>query len=139
MSLKHKLCQLYIVVSYYKFHCWQRTKQGHTSPNHITDYKFNTHLRIWGYLAYIHVQKDKRTSFESHMEKCIFVGYSAGYKGWQFYNPASRRFIILEKAEFDERYFPGIKTSLMDSILLSTIFNPVNSGNMPDLGERWCC
>ena len=96
-------------------------------------------VRIWRCLAYVHVQKDKRTSFGSYMEKCIFVGYLAGYKEWQFYNSASRRFIISERAEFNERYFLGIKTSFMDSILLSTIFNPVNSGNMPDLGERWCC
>jgi hypothetical protein len=34
-----------------------------------------SHLRVWGCLAYVHVQKDKRKSFGSHMEKCIFVGY----------------------------------------------------------------
>jgi hypothetical protein len=67
------------------------------------------------------------------MEKCIFVRYSAGYKEWQFYNPASRKFIISEKAEFNKRYFPGIKTLLMNFILLPTIFNSVNSGNMPNL------
>ena len=41
-----------------------------------------SHLRIWGCLAYVHVQKDKRAALGSHMEKCIFIGYPPGYKGW---------------------------------------------------------
>jgi hypothetical protein len=40
-----------------------------------------SHLRVWGCLAYVHVQKDKRKSLQSHMKKCIFVGYPPGYKG----------------------------------------------------------
>ena len=46
-----------------------------------------SHLRIWGCTAYVHVQKDKRAALGSHMEKCIFIGYPEGYKGWKFYNP----------------------------------------------------
>ena len=49
------------------------------------------------------------------MEKCIFVGYPEGYKAWRFYNPNTRKVIISERAEFDERYFPGLT---MDSRLL---------------------
>ena len=41
------------------------------------------HIRVWGCTAYVFVQKDKRKKLESHMEKCIFVGYPAGYKGWR--------------------------------------------------------
>ena len=41
-----------------------------------------SHLRVWRCTAYVHVQKDKRSSsLGSHMEKCVFIGYSAGYKG----------------------------------------------------------
>ena len=68
-----------------------------------------SHLRVWGCLAYVHVQKDKRGALGSHMERCIFIGYPAGYKGWKFYNPDTKRAIISERAVFDERYFPGLK------------------------------
>lgn len=68
-----------------------------------------SHLRIWGCLAYVHVQKDKRGSLGSHMEKAIFIGYPPGYKGWKFYNPATKKVVISERAVFDERYFPGLK------------------------------
>ena len=68
-----------------------------------------SNLRIFGSLAYVHVQKDKRGPLGSHMEKCIFLGYPEGYKGWRFYNPSTKRVIISERAVFDERYLPGLK------------------------------
>ena len=68
-----------------------------------------SNLRIFGSLAYVHVQKDKRGQFGSHMEKCIFLGYPDGYKGWRFYNPSTKRIVISERAIFDERCQPGLK------------------------------
>ena len=67
-----------------------------------------SHLRVWGCLAYVFIQKDKRHSLQPHMEKCVFMGYPSGYKGWQFYNPTTQKYIISERAEFDEHVFPGL-------------------------------
>lgn len=38
-----------------------------------------------------------------------FIGYPTDYKGWKFYNPATKKTVISERAVFDERYFPGLK------------------------------
>ena len=38
------------------------------------------------------------------MEKCIFIGYPEGYKSWKFYNSVTKKLIISERADFDERY-----------------------------------
>jgi transposase InsO family protein len=70
-----------------------------------------SNMRVWGCTAYVYIQRDKRKSLQSHMEKCIFVGYPVGYKGWQFYNPVTKKFIISERAVFDERNFPGLSTT----------------------------
>ena len=43
------------------------------------------------------------------MEKCVFIGYPDGYKAWKFYNPATRKVVISERADFDERFFPGTR------------------------------
>ena len=43
------------------------------------------------------------------MEKCVFIGYPQGYKGWKFYNPTTKKVVISERADFDERYFPMSK------------------------------
>jgi len=99
-----------------------------------------SHLRVWGCTAYVHIQKDKRTGIGSHMEKCIFVGYPEGYKAWTFYNPTTRRTIISERAEFDERYFPGLKRTPLTpepfELLPPVMFNPVlDSGGDNELDE----
>jgi hypothetical protein len=74
-----------------------------------------SNLRIWGCTAYVHIQRDKRRQFQPRMEKCDFIGYPQGYKGWKFYNPITKRTIISERAEFDERYFPGMKQSTSEA------------------------
>jgi len=68
-------------------------------------------VRVFGCTAYVHVQKDKRIGIGAHMERCIFVGYPPGYKAWKFYNPVTKKFVISERAIFDERYFPGLAKS----------------------------
>ena len=95
-------------------HIWNRCST--TSLDSKTPYELwhckkpdVSHLRVWGCTAYVHIQKDKRTGIGSHMEKCVFIGYPDGYKGWMFYNPTTKRTVISERAEFDERYFPGLK------------------------------
>ena len=67
-----------------------------------------SHLRIWGCLAYVFIQKDRHHSLQPHMEKCVFLGYPSGYKGWLFYNPKTQKYVISERAEFDEQVFPGL-------------------------------
>ena len=64
------------------------------------------HLRVWGCTAYVHVQKDQRKGLESHTQKSVFIGYPPGVKGWKFWNPDTRKTLISNDAEFDERVFP---------------------------------
>jgi hypothetical protein len=83
-------------------------------------------LRVWGCVAYVHIQKDKREwgSLGSHMEKCIFIGYPPDYKGWKFYNPVTKKSVISERAQFDERYFLGIKESVPTIVSTSLLEHP---------------
>jgi len=66
-----------------------------------------SHLRVFGSLAYVHIKKDKRHGLSPHMEKAIFIGYPTQYKGWEFYNPATKKIILSDRADFDERVCPG--------------------------------
>ena len=90
-------------------HVWNRTPTS-AVPN-ATPYELwykkkprVDHLRVWGCVAYVLVQKDKRAHLGSHMEKCIFIGYPDGVKGWKFWNPETKKVVISERAEFDEHY-----------------------------------
>jgi hypothetical protein len=71
-------------------------------------------LRVFGSLAYVHIKRDKRSGLSPHMEKAIFVGYPPEYKGWEFWNPATRKFVLSDRADFDERVCPGNHTYLPD-------------------------
>jgi len=66
-----------------------------------------SHLHVWGCTAYILIQKDKQPlgSLGAHMEKCIFIEYPQGYKGWKFYNPLTKQVLISECADFNVHFF----------------------------------
>jgi len=91
-------------------HIWNRCPSrttGGTTPYQLWHKRAPnvSHLRVWGCTAYVHIQKDKRTSLGSHMEKCVFIGYPEGIKGWKFLVPATRHTIISERADFKKREF----------------------------------
>jgi hypothetical protein len=45
------------------------------------------HLRVFGCDAYVHVPKENRSKMDNKVEKCIFIGYKDGMKGYKLWNP----------------------------------------------------
>jgi hypothetical protein len=45
------------------------------------------HLRVFGCDAYVHVPKENRSKLDNKVEKCIFIGYKDGVKGYKLWNP----------------------------------------------------
>jgi uncharacterized linocin/CFP29 family protein len=41
------------------------------------------HLRVFSCDAYVHVSKENRSKLDNKAEKCIFVGYKDGIKGYK--------------------------------------------------------
>ena len=50
-----------------------------------------SHLRIFGFLVYIHVPKEKRSKLEPSGKKETFVGYSETSKAYRVYIPIKRQ------------------------------------------------
>jgi hypothetical protein len=46
-----------------------------------------THLKVFGCEAYVHVPKENRSKLDKKDEKCIFIGYKYGLKGYKLWNP----------------------------------------------------
>ena len=88
------------------------------------------HLRPFGCLAYVHLQKDQHGALLPHAAQCIFVGYPIDYKGWRFYNPATRKEIISDSAVFRESVFPFRKPGL-SAIDRSTDSSPPTEATVP--------
>ena len=61
-----------------------------------------SHLRVFGCDAYVHVPKEKRTKLESKSEKCIFIGYKDGLKGYKLWNPVTRKVVYSQDVVFRE-------------------------------------
>jgi hypothetical protein len=40
-----------------------------------------THLKVFGYDAYVHVPKENMSKLDKKDKKCIFIGYKDGLKG----------------------------------------------------------
>ena len=88
-------------------------------------------IRVFGSLAYVHVKKDKRSGFSPHMEKAIFVGYPPQFKGWEFFNPVTKKFILSDRADFDERVFPGLSTRRLEPAPFPSTPAPAAPGTIP--------
>ena len=41
------------------------------------------HLKFFGCDAYVHVPKEKMSKLDNKAEKCIFIGYKDGMKGYK--------------------------------------------------------
>jgi hypothetical protein len=50
-----------------------------------------SHLRVFGYIAYVHVPDEKRSKLDPKVENCIFIGYSLEQKGYRCFSPSTRK------------------------------------------------
>jgi hypothetical protein len=48
-----------------------------------------SHLRVFGYIAYVHVPNEKRSKLDPKVEKRIFIGYSLEQKGYRCFNSST--------------------------------------------------
>ena len=52
-----------------------------------------SHLRVFGCDAYVHIPKEKRTKLDNKSERCIFIRYKDGLKGYKLWNPETRKVV----------------------------------------------
>ena len=61
-----------------------------------------SHLRVFGCDACVHVPKEKRTKLDNKFERCIFIGYKDGLKGYMLWNPETRKVVYIRDVVFRE-------------------------------------
>ena len=61
-----------------------------------------SHLRVFGCDAYVHVPKEKRTKLDNKSERCIFIGYKDGLKGYKLWNSKTRKVVYSRDVVFRE-------------------------------------
>lgn len=48
------------------------------------------HLIVFVFDAFEHIPKERRKKLDNKVEKCIFIGYKDGIKGYKLWNPTTR-------------------------------------------------
>jgi hypothetical protein len=61
-----------------------------------------THLKVFGYEAYVHVPKENRSNLDKKAGKCIFIGYKDGLKGYELWNPETKKVVYSRDVVFRE-------------------------------------
>lgn len=62
-----------------------------------------SHYRVFGSLAYVHINKEVRTKLDPKSLPVIFVGYSLHSRGYRLWDPHSDKIIESNDVHFDER------------------------------------
>lgn len=73
----------------------------------IPDYSF---LKSFGCFCYVSTLTKDRTKFTSRADECVFLGYSAGYKGYRVLHLDTHIISVSHNVVFKEYIFP-FKTS----------------------------
>lgn len=61
------------------------------------------HLKVFGCLAFAHVNDENRRKLDIKYEACVFIGYCEHYKAYKFYNPNIHKTIVSRDAILDEK------------------------------------
>ena len=71
-----------------------------------------SYFRVFGCLAYVHVQKEQRKNkLTPRAKPMIFVGYEPGSKGYRFWDKQTRSLVLSRDAVFDESSFLNRQSS----------------------------
>jgi hypothetical protein len=60
-----------------------------------------THIKVFGCEAYVHVTKENRSKLDKKAEKCIFIGYKYGLKGYNIWNLETKKVVYNQDVVFE--------------------------------------
>ena len=59
-----------------------------------------THLRVFGCDAYVHIPKENKSKLDKNIEKCIFIGYKDGMKGYKIWSLGTKNVVYSRDVVF---------------------------------------
>ena len=59
-------------------------------------------MKVFGCDANVHFSKDKMSMLDNKVEKCIFIGYKYGMKGYKLWNLVTKKIVYNRDVVFRE-------------------------------------
>jgi hypothetical protein len=65
--------------------------------------------KVFGCVAFVHIQKKQRSKLKPCVERCVFIGYGQNQKGYKCLNPVSKKLFVTMDVTFIkmESFFKG--------------------------------
>ena len=78
-----------------------------------------SNIRVFGCISYVHVPAELRKKLDPKAQKCIFIGYPDGTKGFKLYNLEAKKFIRSRSVLFCEDKFNDFDSKLDENDYIS--------------------
>jgi hypothetical protein len=92
------------------------------------------YMKIFGFLVFIHIPKEKRNKMKPSGKKGIFVGYCEVSKAFRIYIPSHRHIEISRDVTFDEE--AALKKSIrcqLEEVYEEELVNPRTTKSMSEV------
>ena len=99
---------------------------GTPQQNGVAERKIDlTHLKVFGWVCFIHIQTLNHDKLDATATKCVFMGYSATQKRYKCFNPIIKKCTISRDVKFEKHcpYFTSQGEDLVDMFPLPQNFN----------------
>ena len=60
------------------------------------------HLRVFGCMAYMHINASEQSKLDAKSKKMVFIGYPHGVKRYRLWDPLEKKTTISKDVVFDE-------------------------------------
>ncbi|CAN1141377.1 Retrovirus-related Pol polyprotein from transposon TNT 1-94 [Linum perenne] len=71
---------------------------------HVQAYMSDLEPKVFGCLAFVHIQQHNRTKLDPRAQKCVFIGYASRQKGYKCYSPVTRKIFTTMDVNFFEKH-----------------------------------
>lgn len=89
-------------------------------------------LRTFGEEAYVHIPSERRGEFEPRAQRCKFIGYAPGSKGWKFFNFETNKLVESSMAVFTEDKDPVLDVEQHDATSKGNLRHILNTLQLGD-------
>ena len=111
----------------------------HTPFEAFMKYKPNlSMMRVFGCLAYAHIDKKLRHKLQAKARRCVFLGYSEETKGWKLLDLDSKRMFVCRDVQFNETVYPKKEKPSKSTRRLHDDKDNDNDNNDNDNDDLYC-